>query len=227
MDLPREDGLPEPLPADPMPLAKAWLDEAMARGATRNPNAMALATVDAQGEPDVRMVLCKGLDPDAGHLVFYTNYDSAKARAIEATGVAGVVLHFDDVEQQIRVRGPVVRSPAAESDAYFATRHPVSQLGAWASHQSAPIGSRGELLERVERVIDELGVGPGVLLGEGATAIPRPPFWGGYRLIAQRVELWVGEAGRIHDRAVWTRELTRRDEHSMAGGPWEATRLQP
>lgn len=227
MDLPREDGLPEPLPADPMPLARAWLDEAMARKATRNPNAVALATVDAQGEPDVRMVLCKGLEPASGHLVFFTNYDSAKARAIEATGVAAGVLHFDDVEQQIRVRGPVVRSPAAESDAYFATRHPVSQLGAWASHQSAPIGSRAELLARVERVIDELGVGPGVLLGEGASPIPRPPFWGGFRLFAQRVELWVGEAGRIHDRAVWTRTLRRLDEHSLVGGPWEATRLQP
>lgn len=227
MDLPREEGLPESLPADPMPLARAWLDEAMERASTPNPNAMALATVDAQGEPDVRMVLCKDLDPEAGHLVFFTNYDSAKARAIEATGRAAVVLHFDDVEQQIRVRGPVVRSPASESDAYFATRHPVSQLGAWASHQSAPIDSRAELLARVERVIDELGVGPGVLMGEGESPIPRPPFWGGHRLIAQRVELWVGEAGRIHDRAVWTRTLTPRDEHSMAGGPWEATRLQP
>lgn len=219
--------LPEILPDDPMPLARAWFDEACATIKTANPNAMTLATVSEQGEPSARVVLCKAMDADSGHLVFYTNYASLKARQLDATGRAAAVFHWDTLERQIRVQGPVVRSPAGESDAYFATRHITSKLGAWASRQSEPIASREALLDQVARVMDELGVDAAALLGEREATIPRPSFWGGYRLWAQRVELWVGGSGRIHDRAVWTRELTPDGEHAFAGSPWTSTRLQP
>jgi pyridoxamine 5'-phosphate oxidase len=222
-----ERPLPEPLPADPMPLFKAWFDAAVAAKKQANPNCMYLATATADGEPSVRTVLCKGIDAAGGSLEFYTNYTSRKAGELEATSRAAVLFHWDDADRQVRIEGPVVRVTAAESDAYFATRHWQSRLGAWASDQSRPIASRADLLAKVGRAVAQhLGASAlGILAGRDVV-IPRPPHWGGYRVFAERVELWQGGTGRVHDRAEWRRALTASGA-GFAGGAWAATRLQP
>lgn len=221
--------LPDPLPADPMPVVASWLDEARAGRVQRNPNAMTLATADADGAPSARTVLCKGIDAAAGFVVFYTNYASRKSRALGATGRAALLFHWDALERQARIEGPAVRSPQRESDAYFASRPLISRLGAWASEQSTPIASREAMLDRVQETIARFNVPLEALADpDSKFEIPRPPHWGGWRVFAQRVELWVAGTGRLHDRAEWVRTLRRADEHTYApGGPWSATRVQP
>ncbi|HEY7379029.1 MAG TPA: pyridoxamine 5'-phosphate oxidase [Steroidobacteraceae bacterium] len=221
--------LPDPLPDDPMPLAAAWLREAWQRRALPNPDAMVLATVDAQGRPSARVVLCKSIVADPGFILFYTNYHSRKGREIEARPRGAAVLHWDTLQRQLRIEGPIVKATAQESDEYFATRAWQRQLGAWASRQSEPIESRAALVEAVRRASRKLGA-PDALqdsAGDHVAQLPRPPHWGGYRLWADAVELWVQGEHRIHDRARWERSLEMKDEHSFAATPWQATRLQP
>jgi len=205
--------LPEPLPADPLPLVAAWLAEATA--STRNPTAMALATVDPDGRPSARMVICRGFDARDGWLVFYTDRESAKGRALAAHPYASLVFHWDVFERQIRIDGPVTLAPDADSDAYWATRPADARLAAIASAQSRPLASRAALLEQIEETARRSGVD-----------LPRPSRWGGYRVWAERVELWVGQPARAHDRALWTRTLTRASD-GFRGSAWHATRLQP
>ncbi len=204
--------LPDALPADPLPLAARWLDEA--RGVTKSATAMALATVDDEGRPGVRMVICRGLDVVEGWLVFYTDRDSAKGRALEKTPRAAAVFHWDVQERQIRVEGPVTHAPESDSDRYWSTRPVDARLAAVASEQSRPLASRATLLERVAEAARHGG------------ELPRPKRWGGYRIWAARVELWVGQPARVHDRARWQRALSAEGE-GFAGGPWSATRLMP
>lgn len=219
--------LPDPLPADPMPLARAWLDLAVADRIQPNPTAMTLATIDADGSPSARTVLCRELNVQNGYAVFYTNRESRKGRALAANPRAALLFHWDAFERQIRIEGPVVHSPDAESDAYFAGRPWESRLGAWASDQSQPIRTRAELLERVIAAADRLKLNWSDLLDRGdSVAIPRPPHWGGFRVWARSIELWLGGRGRLHDRAVWTRELKPRGD-SFDAGPWSTTRLMP
>jgi pyridoxamine 5'-phosphate oxidase len=224
--------LPDPLPAEPLVLGAAWLDEAVKLARQPNPNAMVLATVDAAGRPSARVVLCKQIQPVPGVVTFYTNYESRKGRELAANGRAALVMHWDQAHRQLRIAGQVVRSPAAESDAYFASRNWQSRLGAWASQQSQPIGSRAELYKAVARTALRLAL-PGAPPGDGdeaapdpGTRIPRPPHWGGFHLWADAVELWVEGSARIHDRARWQRTLTPR-AGGFEPGPWSATRLQP
>lgn len=221
-----EEMLPEPLPADPMPLLLEWFDRAARDRVQPNPDAMAVATVDPDGAPSVRMVLCRRLDA-AGWAQFYTNFGSRKGAAIAARPVAAACLHWDALDLQARLEGPVVRAPEAESDAYFASRPWLSRVGAWASDQSRPIGSRAELLLKAAEVMQRFGLEPLNPPAEDARVdIPRPPHWGGLRLWARRVELWHGGAGRFHDRAAWARTLTS-DGDGFRAGPWAGTRLQP
>ncbi len=215
----REEHLPEPLPPDPFPFLTAWLARAERDRIAPNPNAMTLATRGPDGAPAARIVLCKAIEPDPGYLVFYTNYESRKGRDLDAHPRAAIVFHWDALDRQARIEGPVVRSPAAESDAYFATRPWESRIGAWASRQSEPLASRQALLDQVAEAAARFGI-------DESAAIPRPPHWGGYRLWAQRIELWVGGVGRIHDRAAWTRSLQPASD-GFVPGPWKATRLQP
>lgn len=216
--------LPEPLPAEPFSLADAWLARAVREAQQPNPNAMVLATVSPEGRPSARVVLCKGIEPAQGFIVFFTNYDSRKGRELNANGRAAVVIHWDHLHRQIRIEGRVVKAPAADSDAYFASRAFESRIGAWASQQSQPVASRAELLHAVEQTRQRLGVNE---RNSGKdTLVPRPPNWGGFRLWADAVELWVEGDARIHDRARWTRTLTPRGENFDAS-PWTATRLQP
>lgn len=217
-----EDRLPEDLPADPMPLLKRWFDEAAERRIQDNPNAMSLATVDPDGRPSVRIVLCKGFEVDPGAIVFYSNRMSRKGQALAATPRAAINFFWDPLGRQAIVEGPVAHVSEAESDAYFRSRPLESRIGAWSSDQSRPIGSRDALLAKTQEVMDRFGV----RAGDESAKIPRPPHWGGYRIWAERVELWVSGPGRVHDRAAWSREL-RKTSGAFEGGDWSRTRLQP
>ncbi len=221
--------LPEPLPAEPLGLVSAWLEQAWAAGHQPNANAMVLATTGADGQPSARVVLCKGIVPTPGYIVFYTNYLSSKGRQLTDNARAAVVMHWDALHRQVRMEGPVVRSPAPESDAYFASRSWQKRIAAWASAQSEPVASRAQLHENIARAAARFGTPlPGSAAATAATDfdIPRPPHWGGYRLWPQALELWVEGDARLHDRARWQRTLSAAAD-GFACGPWSATRLQP
>jgi pyridoxamine 5'-phosphate oxidase len=190
---------------DPFVLAREWLADAESTE-PNDPSAIALATVDASGMPNVRMVLLKSIED--GAFVFYTNYGSRKAEELEAAGAAAIVLHWKTQRRQVRARGPVSRVEGPEADAYFASRSLQSRLGAWASRQSQPLESRGALLAEVARVTARHGTNP-----------PRPPFWGGYRLAPLEMEFWADGPFRLHDRFRWTRP-------DVSSG-WDVIRLSP
>lgn len=216
------EGLPDRLPDDPLPLLADWLERA-AGAARRNPHAMALATADAHGRPAARMVLLKGIAVNPGYVVFYTHYRSRKAAELEATGRAAAVLYWDDLGRQVRLEGAVLRSPAEESDAYFATRPWESQLNAWTSEQSKPLADPADLPRRAARKARELGFD---VAARPERALPRPAFWGGFRLWLDALEFWVEGAARFHDRLRYARELQPAGA-VYRGGPWTKQRLQP
>lgn len=219
--------LPDHLPGEPFAHFESWFREARDNAIQPNPNAMTLATVDPDGRPSSRIVLCKSIEREPGCVVFYTNYTSRKGRALGANPRASLTFHWDPYDRQVRVEGPVTRTSEDESDAYFRTRAWQSRVGAWASDQSEPIESRQKLLEQVAKRGAKLGVDVAkAAVTRGDIHIPRPPHWGGFRVWAERVELWCGGVGRVHDRAHWTRELTPSGE-GFSPGPWSATRLQP
>jgi pyridoxamine 5'-phosphate oxidase len=190
---------------DPFAIARDWLAQAE-KSEINDPNAVALATVDAGGMPNVRMVLLKEITDDG--FGFYTNYGSAKAAEIEQAGKAAMVLHWKSLRRQLRIRGDVVKEDGPEADAYYASRSLQSRLGAWASMQSQPLASRGALMAEVAKVTAAKGSNP-----------PRPPFWGGYRLHPLEMEFWADGAFRLHDRFVWRRETV--------GDAWQVLRLSP
>lgn len=177
---------------DPLALFDAWLAEA--RGSEPNdPEAMALATADAAGQPSVRMVLLKGHSPSG--FVFYTNREGRKAGDLAADPRAGLLFHWKSLRRQVRIEGPVTLVSDAESDAYFASRGRDSRIGAWASDQSRPLDSRETFEARVDEVRARF---------EGGD-VPRPPFWGGYRVAPERIEFWQDRAHRLHERRLFTR----------------------
>jgi pyridoxamine 5'-phosphate oxidase len=197
---------------DPFALARDWLEEATATE-PNDPNAIALATVDPDGMPNVRMVLLKEIEVEGagqGAFLFYTNYESAKGQEIAASGKAAFTLHWKSLRRQIRVRGIVEREAGEKADAYFASRALQSRLGAWASEQSRPLRSRGALMVEVARLAAVRGLAPS-----------RPPHWGGFRIKPVEIEFWADGAYRLHDRFRWT---TKR-----AGGAsgWDVVRLSP
>ncbi len=191
--------------SDPFAIARAWLTEAEAQE-PNDANAIALATVDADGMPNVRMVLLKEIEANA--FVFYTNYGSAKGQEIAASGKAAFVMHWKSLRRQIRVRGTVTREDGPQADEYFASRSLKSRLGAWASQQSQPLSSREALMAEAAKVALTKGPNPA-----------RPPFWGGFRLDPVEIEFWADGAFRLHDRFRW------RKDASTAG--WTVQRLNP
>jgi pyridoxamine 5'-phosphate oxidase len=217
--------LPDVLPGDPLAIAARWMEEAWKRRLQPNPNAMVLAT-ERDGRPSARVVLCKDIVPEPGYVVFYTNYLSRKGRELSGNPRAAAVIHWDPLHRQIRIEGHTSPAPASDSDAYFASRAVQSRIGAWASAQSEPVGSRTALLDSVAAAASRFGItdpeNPG-----SEVEVPRPPHWGGYRLWVDAVELWVEGAARIHDRARWTRSLKVLGEGRFETGTWTATRLQP
>lgn len=217
------DFLPEPLPDNPLPLFASWFHDARKRATQPNPDAMVLATSDANNAPSARVVLCKLLAETDGYVVFFTNYQSRKGRELAVHPRAAAVFHWDALHRQVRIEGPVVRSPVEESDDYFASRALPSRIGAWASQQSEPLTSRAALAEQVRAAATRFGVPPSATEGH----VPRPSYWGGHRLWIDTIELWVEGPGRVHDRAIWKRDLNRKDEYSFNAGAWRATRLNP
>jgi pyridoxamine 5'-phosphate oxidase len=200
--------LPRPAPADPLPLAQAWLDDAVAR-IVSNPWAMALATTAATGRPSVRYVLLKSLSKTQGFLVFYTNYSSRKAVELDTAGHAAGVLYWPETGRQLRFEGRVERSPAGESDAYFASRPRQSQLNAWASQQSQPIASPDLMRDHLAKQAAAFA---------GTVSLPRPDRWGGYRLHIDAIEFWTEGTDRFHERLRYER---------AAGRHWSSDWLQP
>lgn len=222
--------LPDPLPSSPWGLFMEWLGDAQMRRTQPNPNAFALATVDADGQPSARIVLARGVDAESGHISFFTNYHSRKGDALSAHPRAAACFHWDHLERQVRIEGPVTKAPEAASDAYFRSRPVLSRIAAWASDQSEAIHSRAALLEKNAQAEARFGYRPGMSQRElDGLEVPRPPHWGGYHLWAQRVELWLGHSARLHDRAAYMRSLapTGDRDRPFAPGPWTLTRLQP
>ncbi len=191
---------------EPIRLFAAWMEDATARE-PNDPNAMALATVDEAGLPDVRMVLLKGFDAQGA--VFYTNTESAKGRELAARPLAALVFHWKSRRRQVRLRGPVERVSDAEADEYFASRSRLSQIGAWASKQSAPLESRLAFEKAVAVYTAKYAVG----------RVPRPPHWSGYRMIPMTIEFWEDRPFRLHERVEFKRD--------GANAPWRKTRLYP
>ncbi|WP_017999887.1 pyridoxamine 5'-phosphate oxidase [Paracoccus sp. N5] len=209
---------------DPFAIARAWLAEAE-KVEPNDPNAIALATVDAAGLPDVRMVLLKEIEGAGtdGAFIFYTNFESAKAVEIEATGTAAFVMHWKSLRRQVRVRGSVSRVEPALADAYYDSRALQSRIGAWASRQSRPLESRGALMAEVARMGINLGLKP-----------RRPEHWGGYRIRPVQIEFWADGAFRLHDRFRWLRADYARENNVMQAAPqevvesfWHVDRLSP
>ena len=228
---PHTELLPEPLPADPLPLLERWMGEAWQRRTQPNPNAMVLATSDGAAGLSARVVLCKRLVVSPGYLVFYTNYRSLKGQQIQQNPRAAAVIHWDALHRQVRIEGPIVQASPADSDAYFASRPWQSRLGAWASAQSEPVASREHLRETLLTMAERFGTPPPTHQGSAdedrEISIPRPPHWGGYQLWVETLELWVEGEARIHDRARWSRALQRAPGDTFEPGRWTATRLQP
>ncbi len=189
---------------DPDSLFVEWLHEAEA-SEPNDPNALALATVDSEGMPNVRMVLLKGHDADG--FVFYTNFESAKGRELAANPKAALLFHWKSLKRQVRVRGTIVPVSDAEADAYFASRPRTSRLGAWASQQSRPLESRFALEKAVAVYTAKYPIGE----------VPRPPYWSGYRLTPVEWEFWKDMPFRLHNRVVFRK----------SGDGWEKTRLYP
>ena len=197
--------------ADPYALLERWLADALAAfdaGALAEPNAMALATVGPDGAPSVRTVLLKGLHD--GGLCFYTNHDSRKGQDLAVDPRCAATLLWHELQRQVRVEGQAYRLPDEVSDAYFASRPRPAQLGAWASPQSRRVGDRAALEQAYVEVEERFA---------GQPEVPRPPHWGGWRVVPERMEFWHGRPGRMHDRVLFTVD--------PAGQSWQRHRLAP
>src|ERR1700744_1675979 len=192
------------LDRDPIRQFEKWFAQAI-KAQLPEPNAMTLATVDSRGHPSARIVLIKGVDPRG--FVFFTNYESRKGREIAKNPRASLLFHWVELERQVRIEGRVEMTSAAESDAYYASRPLESRIGAWASAQSQEIESRAALEAREREIIAQYGEHP-----------PRPPHWGGYRVVPDTIEFWQGRPSRLHDRMRYTRD---------GSGAWRIARLSP
>jgi pyridoxamine 5'-phosphate oxidase len=237
--------LPAQLPESPFDLFQQWFDDELKSRRQPNPNCMTLASIDPDGTPSARVVLCRGTQREKGFITFFTNYTGRKGRAVMANPRVCANFHWDHTDRQARIEGYAVRSPARESDDYFASRRWESRLSAWASDQSRPIESREALLAKVPQVLAKLGLTAEIVLAQqNNLVIPRPPHWGGFRLYVTRLELWIGGPGRLHDRGVWTRDLPMPpadggrpeetssiweslDASAARASAWRSTRMQP
>jgi pyridoxamine 5'-phosphate oxidase len=190
---------------------------------------MVLATSTPAGIPSARVVLCKEIVAQPGYVTFFTNYESRKGQEIAVNQRVALVLHWDHTHRQVRIEGRAVRAPAAESDAYFASRHWQRRIGAWASAQSQPLAEREQLMDAIRDTAKRFGTPLPTQENESSPQdypVPRPPFWGGYHVWADAVELWIEGGSRYHERARWTRSLVPAGS-GFTAGRWRVTRLQP
>lgn len=195
---------PADIDTEPLDRFHDWLAQAEAKEPS-NPTACALATARADGQPSVRMVLMRGYDQRG--FVFYTNLESQKGHELSENPKAAMCFHWKSLDKQVRIEGPVEPVSAEEADAYFASRHRLSQIGAWASDQSRPLESRFALEKRVAEATARFGAGK----------VPRPPHWSGFRIVPDRIEFWSEGRFRLHERILYLRE----------GGGWRTERLYP
>ena len=218
--------LSQSMTQNPLLLLQSWLNEAVELDLQPNPDTMAIATSNSQGLPNVRMVLCKEINTEEGYVVFYTNYNSVKSMEIKENPKCSALFHWDKLGYQIRIRGEILQSPDEENDAYFASRHLGSQVGAWASNQSDPVVDRQALDDQFRKILDRFN-----LTNESITRneqkIPRPPHWGGYRLWIEEIEFWLNQKDRLHDRLHFRRVLTISSEGIETEKKWAVKRLQP
>lgn len=198
--------LPKPAIDDPVELFRQWFAEAKG-SETNDPDAMALATADAEGQPDVRMVLLKQVDRDG--FVFYSNCESAKGAQLAANPKAAICFHWKSLRRQVRVRGPVAQVSEVEADTYFATRPKDSQIGAWASQQSRAMEGRFALEKEIARFAAKYAF----------SAVPRPHYWSGYRIRPLAIEFWRDRPFRLHERTVYQR--------ADFASPWTVVHLFP
>jgi pyridoxamine 5'-phosphate oxidase len=212
IESPKDQSLADPLPEEPFGLLAHWMHEARSLDVI-NPDAMGVTTVADDGTPRSRTVLCRGIDAASGTLTFFTNRNSMKGQHLTSRPRASALFYWDALARQVCASGAVELASEGESDAYWASRPRLSQLAAWGSAQSEPIPSRSALIAQVATVAERFGG------YDGTEPVPRPPHWGGYRIVVQDIELWVGAAGRLHDRVRWRR--------AGPGKPWTYQRLQP
>jgi pyridoxamine 5'-phosphate oxidase len=218
--------LSQSMTQNPLLLLQSWFNEALELDLQPNPDTMVIATSNSQGLPNVRMVLCKEINTEEGYVVFYTNYNSVKSMEIKENPKCSALFHWDKLGYQIRIRGEILQSPDEENDAYFASRHLGSQVGAWASNQSNPVVDRQALDDQFRKILDRFN-----LTNESITRnekkIPRPPHWGGYRLWIEEIEFWLNQKDRLHDRLHFKRALTISSEDIETEKNWTVKRLQP
>ena len=215
--------LPTNLPKNPLPILCKWFEEAKTITSIPNPDAMILATIKNNNQVSARAVLCKSIEIDPGYIIFYTNYESNKGLEIDINQNVAAVFQWDELNRQVRVEGIAIRSPQEESENYFNSRDLESRIGSWTSDQSQPIISYGELLKKHNKMKEKFSS------SKNNNKVPRPPNWGGYRIIIRSLELWSRGEARLHDRAYWKRSLELNPQNGSIEkiGDWHSGRLQP
>ena len=212
--------------SNPILVLKEWIGEARKSEIQPNPNTMSISTVDSMGCPNSRMVLCKEINEDLGYLIFYTNYNSKKSKEIESHNNCSALFHWDPLGYQVRIRGKLIKSPNHESDNYFSTRKVGSQLSAWASNQSDHIENRESLDNQFQEIMKRFDILDSDL-DSTEIKIPRPDFWGGYRIWVKEIELWLNQNDRFHDRLSFKRDLIKTSSGFDSKNDWVVKRLQP
>ena len=211
---------------NPMEVLKNWIKEVSDDKKQHNPNCFSIATTDQEGASNVRMVLCKEINITDGYIVFYTNYNSNKASELDFQSECSGVFHWDNYGYQVRFKGYAIKSPKNESDDYFYSRSLGSQVSAWASDQSKCISDREELNKQFDAVLKKFSIEKNQISANDKK-LPRPPFWGGYRIWIHQLEIWLNQHDRFHDRILFQRNLSFKNDQYITTQDWRKKRLQP
>ena len=211
---------------NPMEVLNDWMKEVSEAEKQPNPNCFSIATTNQEGSSNVRMVLCREINIVDGYVVFYSNYNSTKAIELAYQPKCSGVFHWDNYGYQIRIKGYALKSPQDESDDYFLSRSLGSQVAAWASQQSNSIGSRKDLESQFDKALKKFNI-ERKQLAINDKKLPRPPFWGGYRIWIHQIEIWLNQNDRFHDRLLFQRDLSLKGNAYISTQGWTKKRLQP